>query len=48
MDVEEFWARSERMHSEAERNKMARHRERLQFDREVMNDFLGMMQSFKE
>ena len=48
VDVDEFWARTEKIHEASESNKMVRHRERMQFDREVMNEFFGMMQGFKE
>ena len=39
VDVEEFWAKTEKMHKSSDRNKMLRHREQMQFDREMIHDF---------
>lgn len=49
--MDEFWERTERMHEKTEKtekNKMQRHMERMAFDREMMKDFFGMMQDFRE
>ena len=48
LDVDEFWARTERMDEVSERNKVLRNRERMQFDKDVMNEFFGMMQGFRD
>ena len=48
LDVDAWWEKTEKLQQKAEENKNKRHKERMQFDREVFQDFFGMMQGFKE
>ena len=46
--MDEYWDRIERMHQVTKKKKMQKCSERMQFDREIMHDFFGMMQEFRE
>lgn len=43
IDVEEIWARTDRMHEVTEKNKIQRYKERMHFDREMVQDFFGII-----